>query len=244
MLSLTLISWLFPLLISRYVMSGPAHVTPRPPHERYLSSNSTARMNESMAGPSSPIFDSFNSRSNSLTAASTENSNDSFLCPQQILDDQSCGLTVGGVDIYFWPDPSRDTSCLSIIGNATNPPMQDASTSTFYVGWNNSMETTVYWGCTARDSIAGASFITTAVLATTGSLSEKKYLVNPWSSQPCSAEAIRSISPISQPHEARGANIPAHVRRHLLLPPSAITQKDGLSGATVTSGNFTLWVSL
>ena len=151
---------------------------------------------------------------------------------------------VGGVDIYFWPDPSRDTSCLSIIGNATNPPMQDASTSTIYVGWNNSMYTTVYWGCTARDSIAGASFITTAVLDITGSLSAKHYLFNPWLSQPCSAEAIRSKSQISQPHEARGANVPAHVRRHPLLTPPGMTQESDQSGVTVTSGNFTLWVPL
>ena len=238
MLPLSPTSWLFPLLISRYVISGPADVTLRPPHARYLSSNSTARINESIARPSSQIYESFNIRSNSLTAALTKSSNIGF-CPQYIFDDQLCGLTAGDVDIYFWPDPSRDTSCLSIIGNATNPPMQDAST-TIYGGYNNSMYTTVYWGCTARDSTGGASFVTTAVLASTGSLSAKQYLVNPWSSQPCSAEAIRSTSLISQPHDARGASIPAHVRRHPLLRPSGITQTSGLSGVTVTSGNFTL----
>ena len=221
------------------MISGPAHVTPRPPHAKYLSSNSTARMNESIARLSSQIYDPFNIRSNSLTAASTKSSNVSS-CPQDDIEDQLCELVVGGVDIYFWLDPSRDTSCLSIIGNATNPPMQDASTSTMYVGWNNSMYTTVYWGCTARDSIAGASFITTAVLDITGSLSAKHYLFNPWLSQPCSAEAIHSKSQISQPHEARGANVPAHVRRHPLLIPSGITQKSDQSGVTVTSGNFTL----
>ena len=239
MLPLSPISWLFPLLISRYVISDPAHATLRPPHARYLISNSTSRTNESIAGPSSQIYNSSNIRSNSLTAASTKSSNIGF-CPQYIFHDQLCGLTVGGVDIYFWPDPSRDTACLSIIGTATNPPMQDASTRTIYGGYNNSMYTTVYWGCTARDSTAGASFVTTAVLASTGSLSAKQYLVNPWSSQPCSAEAIRSTSSISQPHEARGANTPAHVRRHPLLAPSGITKKGGLFDATVTSGNFTL----
>ena len=243
MLPLSPMLWLFPLLISRYVISGPAHVTRQPPYAQYLISNSTARTNESIAGPSSQIHNSSNIRSNSLTAASTKSSNIGF-CPQDTIDDQLCGLIAGGVDIYFWPDPSRDTSCLSIVGNATNPPMQDASTSTIYGGWNNSMYTTVYWGCTARDSTAGASYITTAVLDITGSLSAKHYLFNPWSSQPCSAEAIRSTSPISQPHRARGANIPAHVRRHPLEAPSGITQKSGLFGATVTSGNFTLWVPL
>ena len=138
MLSLSPVSWLFSLLISRFVLSGLTHVTPRSPPARYLSSNSIARTNESIPRPSSQSYDSVDIRSNSLTAASTESSNISS-CPQDVIDDKSCGLTVGGVDIYFWPDPSRDTSCLSIVGNATNPPMHDASTSTIYGGWNNSM---------------------------------------------------------------------------------------------------------
>ena len=199
--------------------------------------------NQSIAGPSNQIYDSSSILSNSLTAASTTSSNISF-CPQDIIDSQLCGLMVGGVDIYFWPDSSRDISCLSIVGNATNPPMQDASTSTIYGGWNNSISTTVYWGCTARDPVAGASFITTAVLVVTGSLSAKQYLFNPWSSQPCSADGIHSTPPISQPHEARGGHISARVRRHPLLAPSVTTHKNGLLGATVTSGNFTLWVAI
>lgn len=242
MLLLSPISWLFPFLVSRYVISGPAHVTPRPPHARYLSSNSTVKVNESIAGPSSQNHGSFNIRSTSRTAAPTKSSNISF-CPQDIIDSQLCGLMVGGVDIYFWPDPSRDTSCLSLVGNATNSPMQDALTSTIYGGWNNSISSTVCWGCTARDPVAGTSFITTAVLAVTGSLSAKQYLFNPWSSQPCSAEATQSQPPISQPQEIHGAHITAHVRRHHLLAPSGITLESGLLRATVTSGNFTLWVT-
>ena len=234
-------SWLFPFLISRSLISGHAHVALRPPHTHYSGSDSTARINESIAGPLSETYDSFNVRSNSLTAASKKSS-DIGVCPHDTIDDQLCGLTVADVDIYFWPDPSRDTSCLSIVGNAIKPPMQDASTRTIYGGWNNSMYTTVYWGCTARDSTAGSSFVTTAVLDVTGSLSAKHYLFNPWSSQPCSAEAMRSTSPISQPHEARGVKSSAHVRRHPLLAPSGITQTSDGFGATVTSGKSTLWV--
>lgn len=212
---------------------------PRALHPQLLKSNSTVRANESVARPSSQIK-SLGDRSDSATAASTK-SLDIGSCPQDDIDAKLCGLVVGDVDVYFWPDPSRDTSCLSIIGNATNPPMQDASTSTIYGPfYNNSMYTTVYWGCTALDPSQGASFITTAVLATTGSLSVKEYLYNPWSSHPCSAEALRSTSPISQPLEAPGAHVSGHVRRHTLGAPSGVIQESGILSAKVTSGNFTL----
>ena len=130
---------------------------------------------------------------------------------------------------------------VSVIGNATNPPIQDASISTVYGRfYNNSMYTNVYWGCTARDSMSGESYITTAVLATTGSLSVKSYLYNPWSSHPCRAETFSSASSISQPLEGGSVNAPARVRRHALLAPSGISQNNRLLGTTVTSGNFTL----
>lgn len=239
MLPLFPMSWLFSLMISCWVTSGQAHMRPRARHPRLWNSNSTAKMNGSVAGASGQI-DSFSIRSNRVTAASTKSS-DVGSCSQDRIDDGLCAPVVGDVDVYFWPDPSRDTACLSIIGNATNPPMQGALTSTIYGEfYNNSMYTTVYWGCTALDPSQGASFITTAVLAITGSLSEKQYLFNPWSSQPCSAEALRSTSPLSQPLEARGAHVSGHVRRHTLLAPSGVTQRSGLLAAKVTSGNFTL----
>lgn len=239
MLPLFPISWLFSFIILCYATSGQAHVPPRAIHPQLLKSNSTVRMNDSVARPSNSIH-SLRVWSNSVTAASTKSLDISF-CPQDIIDERLCGLVVDDVDIYFWPDPSRDTSCLSIIGNAANPPMQDALTSTVYGQfYNNSMYTSVYWGCTALDPISGASFITTAVLATTGSLSVKHYLFNPWSSQPCSAKALHSISPLSQTLQASGAHVSGHVRRHALLVPSGVTRNSGLLSAKVTSGNFTL----
>lgn len=214
MLPLFPLSCLLSLIVVRFAVSANSHAVPTVLHGRFLSSNSTVKVNESIALGN---------------------------CPQSLFDDELCALEVGDVDIYFWPDPSRDTSCLSVIGNATNPPMQDASTRTIYGPfYNNSMYTTVYWGCTARDSNSGESYITTAVLATTGSLSAKQYLYNPWSSQPCSAEALPSTSSISQPLEDRGSHASARVRRHALLASSGPTQNSGLLGATITSGNFTL----
>lgn len=209
------ISCLLLMTAVRYAVSGRSQATPHVLHARFLSSNSTVKVNESIAIGS---------------------------CPQYILDDRLCALVVGDVDIYFWPDPSRDMSCLSIVGNATRPLMQGASTST-HTFPNNDTYTTVYWGCTARDSTSGESYITTAVLATTGTISVKQYLYNPWSSQPCSAEALPSTSSISQPLEDRGTHASARVRRHALVVSSEITPNGGLLGATATSGNFTLLVS-
>ena len=214
MLPLFPFSCLLSLTVVRFATSADSHAVPPILHGRFLSSNSTVKVNESVALGN---------------------------CPQYLFDDELCALQVDDVDIYFWPDPSRDTSCLSVIGNATNPPMQDASTRTIYGPfYNNSMYTTVYWGCTSRDSNSGESYITTAVLATTGSLSAKQYLYNPWSSQPCSVETSTSASSIFQPLEGRGSHAPARVRRHALLPSSGINENSSLIGATVTSGTFTL----
>lgn len=233
------ISWLLSLIMSCYLSYGQADVPPRALHSQMLRSSSTAKMNGSIARPSSQI-DSASIRSHRVTAASTKPSHFGS-CNQDRIDIGLCQPVVGDIDVYFWPAPSRNTNCLSIVGDASNPPMQDALTSTVYGQfYNNSMYTTVYWGCTARDPNSGESFITTAVLATTGSLSVKQYLFNPWASQPCSAEALPSTSLLSQPLESGGAHISGHVRRHTLLAPSGITQHSGQVAAEVTSGNFTL----
>ena len=158
----------------RYVVSGHVQEVPRALDARFSSSNLTARVNEFIARSSSQTYDSFSIRSNNITAASTKSTEISS-CQQYTIDDKMCELIVADVDLYFWSDPSRDTSWLSIVGNATNPPLQDARISTVYgMFYNNSMYTKAYWGCTARDSTSGESFITTAVLATTGSIFVKK----------------------------------------------------------------------
>ena len=239
--SLSLSIWLSVLIVVCYTVSGHARAPPGALPTRFLSPNSTANRTQATAiRSSSQRNDSYVIPSRNVTAALTR-SPDIGTCPQYIFDDQQCALVVGDVDIYFWPDPDRNTSCLSIIGDATNPPMQEASTRTVYGPfYNNSLYTTVYWGCSAGHSNSGGSFVTTAVLATTGSLSVKQYLFNPWSSQPCSAEALRSISSISQPLKARGPQVSNHVHLKSLPDSLGITQNSDLLRATVTSGNFTL----
>ena len=239
--SLSLPVWLSVLIIIRYTISGHAPVALRALSSRSLSPNSTTSMSQNTdIGSSSRRNDSHIIPSKNATAVSTRSS-DIGTCPQRMIDNEECEIFVGDVNIYYWPDPDRDTSCLSIIGNATRPPMQEASTRTIYGPfYNNSLYTTVYWGCTAGDSISGGSYVTTAVLASTGSLSAKQYLFNPWSSQPCSVEAVRPTSSIPQHVKAREPHISAHVRLQPLGDSVAITKNSDLLGATVTSGNFTL----
>lgn len=39
-----------------------------------------------------------------------------------------CNIEAGNVDVYYWPVPNANTSCLSIIGNSVNPPDFGATT--------------------------------------------------------------------------------------------------------------------
>lgn len=159
-----------------------------------------------------------------------------------------CWIRAEDVDVYYWPEPNSDNSCLSIIGTevhsteygATKDPRGD------------------YWACTAANATTSAvipsfwgsvavletvatvqSIITTARMTSVGSLTFKQSLVNPWSPPDCiiqtSAPAPPSVS-IGSP--ALHASIQA--RGHSLVIPSSITQKDGLLVSTVVSGQFTL----
>ena len=40
----------------------------------------------------------------------------------------TCNIEAGNVDVYYWPAPNANNSCLSIIGNKTNPPDYGATT--------------------------------------------------------------------------------------------------------------------
>ena len=49
-----------------------------------------------------------------------------------------CGpCAIGGpnVDVYYWPSPEANTSCLNIIGTSVNPPTEGATTSFGYTYW-------------------------------------------------------------------------------------------------------------
>ena len=170
---------------------------------------------------------------------------------------EGCVVGAQNVDIYYWPEPDVDTSCLSIVGNSVNPFTYGATTSA----------NTTYWACSPKapvtsvfpEDLAYASsgsyyassgsitsvypIITTAQIETIGSLTVKVSLLNPWSSSPC-------IENDTTPQGSNSSNssVGLHVRHaiqarnHTLPNPSSITQESGSSASTVVMGNFTLSV--
>ena len=164
---------------------------------------------------------------------------------------EGCVVGAQNVDIYYWPEPDVDTSCLSIVGSSVNPLTYGATTS----------GSSTYWACSAKapatsvlpedpyyDASSGSStsvysMITTAQITTIASLTVKVPLLNPWSSSPC-------IENESTPQGSNSSNSSIdfrvrhaiQARNHTLLIPSSITQEYGSSVSTVVMGNFTLSV--
>lgn len=157
-------------------------------------------------------------------------------CNPAFLGEGVCQFVGGFVDIYYWPDPDADTSCLSIV-SATTSLLQDATIEAVTSGGNMSM--TTYWGCAARRSSLNGSYITTAAISTIGNFSYKVSFYNPWSPGPCSGKGKASESSgISL--EARGLHASINVRAHSLITPWNSTQTSSLHGGTVTLGSYTL----
>ena len=84
---------------------------------------------------------------------------------------QSCGVCgVGGpnVDVYYWPQSSANTSCLSIIGPTPSPPLAGATTA----------NGVTYWGYTNTD--APHLVVQTMLLTSINGITFKMPLVDPW----------------------------------------------------------------
>ena len=114
-------------------------------------------------------------RTSGLDQGTVQDPADAEACANQ------CDLEGISIDIYYWPEAQADTSCLSIIGNSTNPSMQGATTS----------DGIIYWGCTVQTPTSGQTYVTTATLTTLGSVSIKVPRINPWSSQPCRLQPLK-----------------------------------------------------
>ena len=168
---------------------------------------------------------------------------------------EGCVVGAQNVDIYYWPEPDVDTSCLSIVGHSVNPLTYGATT----------FGNITYWACSPKapatsvfpEELAYASsgkyyassgsftsvysIITTAQIETIGSLTVKVSLLNPWSSSPCTES---DTAP--QGSNSSNGSVGLHVRHavqarnHTLLNPSSITQASGSPVSTVVMGNFTL----
>ena len=158
-------------------------------------------------------------------------------CNPDFLGEGVCRFVGGFVDIYYWPEPDADTSCLKIVSKATTPLLQDATIETVASGEHISM--TTYWGCAARQSSLNHSYITTAAISTIGNFSFKASYYNPWSPGPCSGSTSASKSSKTS-LEARGLHASLNVRAHSIIAPSNFTNTSGLLGGTVTLGSYIL----
>lgn len=136
-----------------------------------------------------------------------------------------CGISASLVDVYYWSEPNIDTSCLSIVGNRSYPVNYGATTD----------GRAVYWGCVdgSKSTQWTASLSTFWANSLVGL---KQYLVDPWSSQPCTEPPERSSTSL----QATGAPVSLHARGHSLIIPSSVTKQNGSKVSTTVSGSFTL----
>ena len=154
-----------------------------------------------------------------------------------------CYIQAEDVDIYYWPEPDADTSCLSIIGGSVRPLDYGATTATVSVlhELTQTVDLVTYWGCTASTlktetlsehghltTFSYRETTTTAKITTIGSLPVKISAYNPWSPAPCPQEET-ATQVASSKIEPRAQN------NSLVIPPS-ITQKNELPGTTVLDG--------
>lgn len=164
-----------------------------------------------------------------------------------------CYIGAKNVDVYYWPEPGADTSCLSIIGDEIKPVTDDATTESGLT----------YWGCTAKNptmsvlplslapslldgsgytwvnSVTVKSIITTAEMNTIGPITFKRSLYNPWSPPEC----LTTVSSPQKPTvslDAGSLRGSIHARGHSLVIPISVTQENGQPVSTVVSGQFTL----
>ncbi len=168
-----------------------------------------------------------------------------------------CFIGAENVDLYYWPEPDVNTSCLSIIGTTVNPFGYGATTGSIH-DLVEDYQTGTYWACPAKNPATSTlttdfgstvtsvySIITTAEITTIGSLAVKVSLFNPWSSSPCvETGTIPRDSNRSNSSAELQAKHTIEARGQTLIIPSSITQTNGLPVSTMVLGNFTLLVLL
>ena len=158
-----------------------------------------------------------------------------------------CETNVKNADIYYWPEPDANTSCLSIIGDNVRPIDFGATRETSSTGTTTS--TDIYWDCEPKpstyynslqsESVTDTYPIRTAMITNIGSLSVKVYLADPWSPSPCTESDVMSQGS-NKSAQIRDRHVPMHARGHTLIIPSSVTLTDNLPVTTMVSGNFTL----
>ena len=159
---------------------------------------------------------------------------------------QRCFIRAQNVDIYYWPVPDADLSCLSIIGGSVRPLDYGATIRTgeeLGGDFRFSSTTSTYWACNVTDTVLSEyRDQTTAIISTIGGLAVKIPFISPWSPSPCiqddtgSQDSNRSIN-------YRDEHVSIRIRDHSLLIPSSVTREGSLPVSTVVSGSLTLWVA-
>lgn len=158
-----------------------------------------------------------------------------------------CSVQAQNVDLYYWPEPDANQSCLSIIGESVRPLDYGATTVTTTNIWDplNTI-TQTYWACNITGAtgsnavLSGLTYaFTTASITTIGDLSVKIPLWSPWSSSPCD-EAKDESQGLNNSLQTRTGHTSILARDHSLIIPSSITHKHNVSVSTVVSEGFTL----
>lgn len=152
-----------------------------------------------------------------------------------------CYIQAENVDLYYWPEPDADTSCLGIIGGSVRPLDYGATKISVSVlhQLTRRVDIVTYWGCTAStlktDILTSKGHlvtwhsretITTAKISTIGSLTVKLSAFNPWSSAQCPQEdAASQISEVKVKPRApdRSSMIPSSITQKIDSPVSVIS---------------------
>ena len=214
MFHISILLWLLsPLLIGETVC-GYKEVVPRTLSEQMPAPSSTASL---MARQYSPA-------SKPPSATTTAD-----VC------DAECNLEAFEVNIYYWPEPDANTSCLSTVGDNYSVPLQGVTTDSYG---------SLYWGCTTQNSLSGPVYVTTAVVTTIGDNLVKESLFNPWHSVACSTNASSLVHPSPPSNRSLHSSLyqSIHARAHSLIIPTAMTRNNSLPISTAVSGTFTLSV--
>ena len=134
-----------------------------------------------------------------------------------------CYLLGSNVKVYYWPEPNSDTSCLSIIGNITRPPLYGGTTA---------CDGNQHWGCFGPNS----TYITTATLSQFGPLTYKHFLHNPWE------ESLCATTPIPTPTNTDEQISPTFIyaRGNSLITSPTRSQNDERAPRSVVTDGFTL----
>ena len=162
---------------------------------------------------------------------------------------RSCAVWANNVDLYYWPEPDINTSCLSIIGNSVHPYDFGATTAGYSTYWACAAKTTVTSTSTwtgnslvdAYTTTTTISLITTAAIQFMANIPVKMPLINPWASSPCTEVDTTPRGPNSSNNSVENHGQQAiQARGHTLIIPSPITSAKNLTVSTLVVGNFTL----